>query len=55
MTKKVSTTKKATKKVTKKTDSKKEILKKLADPKVSASEKVKLMDKLYEDIEVKKK
>lgn len=56
MAKKVDSTKKTTaKKVVKKKESKNEILKKLKDPKTTDAERVKLMDKLYEDIEVRKK
>ena len=56
MAKKVDSTKKTTtKKVSKPKDNKKEILKKLSDPKTSDAERVKLMDKLYEGIDFKKK
>lgn len=48
-------TKKVTKKVTKKNESKAEILKKLKDPKISPSERVKLTEKLYDGVEFRKK
>jgi hypothetical protein len=46
--------KKTTKKVVRKTESKAEIRKKLSNPKISNSEKARLMEKLYSGIEFRK-
>lgn len=54
MAKKVNTTKKTTKKVVRKTETKADIRKNLSDPKVSNSEKARLMEKLYNGIEFRK-